>query len=168
MGPRRLGRFSQASSADQFTTSRIRGQINNRGYGTAGVLGVNARTFGNAFSGVSSGSKPFKGLNRGPSVTPYLGLSSSFNGVSDYYNIVRPQQEFQRLRNQQQRTNEMTQRRLAAQSHRLNQMAARAPFDIRGDADVAPTGHGVSYLSMGSFGQTGNYFAPMQGLEKRR
>jgi len=160
--------FTKNSSVDRFSTARIRGTINNQSYGTAGVRGVNARSFGNAFSAVSSGAKPFQGLNRGPAVTPYLGLSNSFNQVSDYYNIVRPQQEFERLRNQQQRTNDQTQRALVAQQHRLNQMAAAPPFDIRGDEDAAPTGHGTTYMSYSSFQNTGNYFSPVQGLEKRR
>ena len=160
--------FRIQNSARQFTTSRIRGQINAQSYGVAGVQGVNARRFGDAFAGTSSGAKPFQSLNRGPSVTPYLGLSSSFNQVSDYYNIVRPQQEFQRAREQQARTTERTQRQLVAQQHRLNQMAAAPPFDIRGDDETPPTGHGVSYMSFGNFQSTGGYFAPMQGLEKRR
>lgn len=162
-GAAQIRQFQGSASVNRFSTNQIRGQLNNRAVGVFGVQGVNQRTFA-----PSSGAKPFQGLNRGPSVTPYLGLSSSFNGVSDYYNIVRPQQEFQRLRNQQQRTNERTQRALVAQQHRLNQMAAQAPYDVRGDASIAPTGHGVSYMTLSSFQQTGNYFTPLQGLNKQR
>lgn len=167
-GAAQVRRFSANNSASRFSSNQIRGQINNRGYGTAGVIGVNARTFGNAFNSVSTGAKPFQGLNRGPAVTPYLGLSNSFNGVSDYYNIVRPQQEFQRARNQQQRTNEITQQRLASQQHRLNQMAARPPFDIRGDGEISPTGHGFTYMSFTNFQSTAGYFSPIQGLQKQQ
>ena len=162
-GAAQVRQFQGSSSVKRFSTNQIRGQLNNRAVGVYGVQGVNQRSFG-----ANARSKPFQGLNRGPSVTPYLGLSSSFNGVSDYYNIVRPQQEFNRLRNQQQRTNEITQQRLAAQSHRLNQMAARPPYEIRGDSEITPTGHGTTSMSFSNFQSTGSYFSPIQGLDKQR
>ena len=82
-GAAQVRRFTAGSSINRFTTDRIRGRINNQSYGVVGVQGVNARTFGNAFSGVSSGSKPFKGLNRGPSVSPYLALSAPRASASE-------------------------------------------------------------------------------------
>ena len=159
--------FSARSSSANFTSNRIQGRINNQAYGRVGVQGVNLRRFGNRSSGASQASKPFKSLNRGPSVSPYLALSNSLNQVSDYYNIVRPQQEFQRARAQQQRQNEATQRQIAANSHRLNQMAAAPPFSIQGDRGIAPTGHSTTYMAFDNFQSTGRYFTPIQGLEKR-
>jgi hypothetical protein len=119
---------------------------------------VNLRTYG---GGAQQRSKPFKDLNRGPAVSPYLALSGSLNGVSDYYNIVRPQQR-------QSRTNSRMQRQTMANSRRLNQMAAASPYNTQGDPFLAPTGHSSTYMNLNSFQSTGNYFAPPQGLQKRR
>jgi hypothetical protein len=94
-------------------------------------------------------------------VSPYLALSGSLNGVSDYYNIIRPQQR-------QARANSQMQRQTMANSRRINQMSASGPYSLQGDPYLAPTGHSATYMNLRSFQNTGNYFSPPQGLNKRR
>ena len=154
--------FQRTNSASQFSSDRLRRQIAARDIGRFGVGGVNATNYAS-----NRRKKPFQGLNRGPAVSPYLALSGSFNGVSDYYNVVKPQQEFERARRQQELEAQRNQRAIVSNEHRLNQMAAQAPFSITGDQTTAPTGHSVTYQNFGNFGSTGNYFAPMQGLDKQ-
>jgi len=85
-------------------------------------------------------------------VSPYLALNNSFNQVSDYYNIVRPQQEQQQVNQQLQRQNQANQRR-------LNQLAAKGPYSTRGDENSAPTGHSAVFQSLGTYLNTGGYYS---------
>jgi hypothetical protein len=156
-GSAALRRNTNRNSAKQFSSKSIRGQVNARSVARPGVLGVNRRTY----SSVQQRAKPFKGLNRGPTVSPYLSLSGSLNGVSDYYNVVRPQQR-------QAQANAQMQRQNMANNRRLNQFSAASPYDLHGDPDLAPTGHSATYMQFGSFQSMGNYFPPPQGLEKQR
>ena len=106
-------------------------------------------------------SKPFSSISRGPTVSPYLALSNPRGQVSDYFNIIKPQREQQRLNRQQQRTNQQLQRQNLANLHRLNEMAAEGPYDTRGSERMAPTGH-TSFRQeyLGSYFNTGGYFPP--------
>ena len=144
------------NSASRYSSESIQSRLSARSTARVGVPGVNRRVY----SGASQPSKPFKGLNRGPTVSPYLALSGSLNGVSDYYNIVRPQQR-------QRSQNARVQRQLAANRRRLNQIAAAGPFDLRGDPNLAPTGHAATRMFYENFQSTGNFFAPPQGLTKQ-
>ena len=158
------------TSAAAFSADRFRNQILSRSYGRFGVAGVNARSFGLSSNQNPNRQKPFQGLNRGPSVSPYLSLSGSLNSANDFYNLVRPQQDFQRAQRQRERDNLQAQRAQQARlanEHRLNQMSASPPFDITGDKTTMPTGHGTSYLNMTQFQTTGAYFGPVQGLNKQ-
>ena len=160
--------FVAQNSANRFSVGQIQQQINSRSFGAVGVAGVNRRTFGDAFSASNNASKPFSSLNRGPSVSPYLALSGSLNSVSDYYNIVRPRQDFRRQREVQERQNQLAQRQIMANQHRLNQLAARAPYDIRGDENQAPTGHAVTLMHFDNFQNRGGFFGAVQGLNKQQ
>ena len=160
-----LRQIQSRNSVSQYSSRRFQNQATSRAVGRIGVAGINARPYN---SSAKRRSKPFSSLDRGPSVSPYLALSNSFNQVSDYYNIVRPQQDFQRARERQQRENARIQSQIRANEHRLNQMAAQAPFHLRGDPELAPTGHSATYLFYDNFQSTGNYFTPIQGLEKQR
>lgn len=157
-GASALQRNSYNNSARQFSTSTIRNQINGRNVTRTGVPGVNRRSY---LDDSSRRSKPFTSLNRGPSVSPYLALSGSLNGVSDYYNIVRPQQR-------QSRENARLQQRTLANQHRLNQIAAAGPYNVRGDPDLAPTGHSATYMFFENFQSTGGYYPAPQGLSKQQ
>jgi hypothetical protein len=150
------------NSSKQYSSNNMQRRLNSRSVAPSGVPGVNRKTFGGGGGGgAPKRSKPFKGLNRGPSVSPYLALSGSLNGVSNYYNNIRPQQ-------QQARTNANMQRQTMANSRRLNQMAAAGPYNLQGDPYLAPTGHQATYMNFNNFQSTGNYFAPPQGLQKQR
>jgi len=150
-------RFKSGNSVSRFSTSAIRGQLAARSVSRVGVPGVNRRSFSN----FSQKSKPFKNLNRGPTVSPYLALSGSLNGVSDYYNIVRPQQN-------QARENARLQQRTLANRHRLNQLAAAGPYNLRGDPNLAPTGHSATYMFFDNFQRTGGFYPAPQGLTKQQ
>ena len=153
-----LDRISGRNSVSQFSSQRFQNRARSiRGFGTGGV---NRRSYGGASSS-SRRPKPFSSINRGPAVSPYLALSGSLNSVSDYYNIVRPQREQARANSQLQRQTQLNQRR-------LNQIAARGPYDLQGNENLAPTGHSATYMFFDNFQSTGNYFPPTQGLEKRQ
>ena len=107
-------------------------------------------------------AKPFSSISRAPSVSPYLALDNSFNQVSDYYNIVRPQQQQRRINQQVQRQNQNTQRRLS----QLTRRAAEGPYSPRGNAESAPTGHAAGFQSFGTYLNTGRYF-PEPGGRRR-
>lgn len=93
--------------------------------------------------------KPFSNVNVGPSVTPYLNLGGfPVGGVDNYYSLVRPQLE-------QQRINERNRQLQVRQQQQLQQVAARAPYDVRGDETVTATGHPSVFLNtLGYFPQS--------------
>ena len=153
-----LDRFQRRNSVSRFSSKSIQNRARSvRGFGAGGV---NRRTYGPGSSS-SRQSKPFSSINRGPAVSPYLALSGSLNSVSDYYNIVRPQREQARANAQLQRQTQLNQRR-------LNQIAARGPYNLQGNDNLAPTGHSATYMFFDNFQSTGNFFPPTQGLEKRQ
>jgi hypothetical protein len=149
------------NSAELYTISKTNQQVLNRGIPPVGVAGINRQSFnaGRASSMIGnssiagSGSKPFSRLDRGPAVSPYLALSNPFSTPSDYYNIVRPQQE-------QSRVNQQVAKQQYTQSRRLNQLAARGPYEITGGEGYAPTGHASGFMRFGTYMNTGGYFAP--------
>lgn len=151
----------QQNSASRFTSQNIRTSLMSRATPTVGVAGVNQRNFLSSSSGNSVlRSKPFSGVSRGPTVSPYLALSAPRASASDYYNVIRPQQQ-QRSNNQRQQMRQLQQQR------RLNQLAARAPFSTTGDENRAPTGHAAVFQSLGSFQNTGGYFPPPSRPKQR-
>ncbi len=157
-----VSQFRNSTGASAFSSDRLKRQVQGRDIGRFGVAGVNATNFS-----TDRRSKPFQSLNRGPAVSPYLALSNARGGISDYYNVIQPQREFERARRQQDIENQRNQRAILANQQRLNKIAAQAPFDVTGDKELAPTGHSVTYQAFSNFGSTGNYFAPPQGLDKQ-
>lgn len=157
-----VNQLRNSTNASAFSADRLRQRVAARDVGRFGVAGVNSRSYG-----PSQSKKPFQGLNRGPAVSPYLALSGSLNGVSDYYNVVQPQREFERARQKQERENQRAQRAIMANQQRLEQIAARPPFDISGDRTTVPTGHSTTYQLYSNFGNTGNFFTPTVGLNKQ-
>jgi hypothetical protein len=156
-----LKSYQNQNSARRYSVRSVQNQLAGQSVSSSGVLGVNRQSYSNLFSSSSPRSKPFSSLQRGPTVSSYLSLSSSFNGVSDYYNIVRPQRE-------QERANQQQQRQMYANQHRLNQIAASGPYELQGDENLAPTGHTTTYMYLGNFGTTGNYYPPVMGLDKQQ
>ena len=146
--------FRRQNSAAQFSSSQIQRNLLNRSAGgVVGVPGVNSRNFLGSSSLSASQSKPFSALQQGPTVSPYLALSAPRASASDYYSVIRPQQQ-QRAANQRQ------QRQTLQQQRRLNQLAAQAPFSTTGDQNSAPTGHAAVFQSLGSYQNTSSYFPP--------
>jgi len=160
-GTSQVTRFQNRNSASRFSASSIQNNIINRSVSNVGIQGVNRRNFlGTSSSLLSQKPKPFSSVTRGPTVSPYLALSAPRASASDYYSVIRPQQQ-QRQQNQRQQAFALQNQR------RLNQLAARAPFATTGDANSAPTGHAAVFQSLGSYQQTGNYFPPPSPPKQR-
>lgn len=159
-----LYRQNRGTSSSFFSVDRIKQRNQFNLVPTAGVSGLNRKTFSSSLASSSSSTsqrkKPFRGVTRGPAVSPYLSLSRPFGSATDYQTLVRPMREQQRQQEQMQRYTIQNQRR-------LNQMAARAPYNTRGDENAAPTGHAAVFQSLGSYQNTGNYFPPPSRPKQR-
>ena len=145
--------YTNRNSAARFSSSYIRNQLTARSVrGSVNPL-TPATTLG-SYTPLSARKtpKPFSSISRRPTVSPYLALSNSFNQVSDYYNLVRPQQ-------QQRRVNQQLQRQNQANQHRLNQLAAKGPYNPRGNENAAPTGHSAVFQSYGTYLNTNGYYS---------
>ncbi len=148
------------NSASSFSVANIQNSIRARSAATVGVPGVNQRNFLGNPGSLTRKSKPFSSVGSGPTVSPYLSLSNPLSTASDYYNIVRPQQQLERQ-------NRQAQIQSIRQQRKLNQLAARAPFSTTGDENRAPTGHVAVFQSLGSYQNTGNYFPPPSRPKQR-
>jgi hypothetical protein len=105
-------------------------------------------------------TKPFSSISKGPTVTPYLQLDRPFsNTATDYYTLVRPQLEQQRINQQMQRDTQQMQRQ-------LSEVTSRPPINVEGSEYMAPTGHAAAFMSMGGFMNYGGYY-PMPRPRRR-
>jgi hypothetical protein len=161
-GASQVSRFKIRSGAGQYSVSNIQNRLSRQSVTSAGVRGVNQRNFlsTSSRSNLSQRSKPFSGVTRGPTVSPYLALSSPRASGSDYQSIIRPQQR-------RQRDNQRQQSAAIQQQRRLNQMAVKAPYSTRGDETRAPTGHAAVFQSLGSYQNTGGFFPPPSPPKRR-
>jgi hypothetical protein len=164
---RQLKNIENRNSSQNFTSSRYNSRAIRQGVPNVGVAGVNMQSYSSTGAilagprqplvggggGIGGKSKPFSRIDRGPTVSPYLALNNPFSTAEDYYNIVKPLQE-------QRRTNDAFSRQQYAQQRKLNQIAAQGPYQITGNANAAPTGHSAGFMQMGSYMNTGGYFAP--------
>ncbi len=150
------------NSTSYFSSSQNQNRLMSRSVVRPGVSGINRKNFlSTSSSSLSQRSKPFSSVTRGPTVSPYLALSSLNSTGSDYQSIIRPQQ-------QKQRENQRQQAYAIQRQKQLNQTAARAPYSRTGDENRAPTGHAAVFQSLGSFQNTGNYFQPPSPPKQRR
>ncbi|TWU29689.1 hypothetical protein [Bythopirellula polymerisocia] len=153
-GAAAVSNLTRANSAANFTVQQIQRQNISQSIPVTGVAGVNRRNYAPSYlNDLSQKQKPFSRIDRAPAVSPYLALSNPFSTASDYYNIVKPQQ-------QQERINRQIAQQQYVQQRRLNQVAAQGPYSVTGNEDLAPTGHAATYMHFGSFMNTGNFFAP--------
>lgn len=148
-----LNGIRNQNSASRYSVANIQRQNLNSSVAPIGVPGINRMTFGSINGNMSAPRKPFSTLQRGPSVSPYLALSNPFTSSTDYYSIIKPQQEQRRMTQQLARQQYM-------QEKKLNQIAAQGPYSIQGDEERAGTGHPSAYMYLGNFMTTGNYFPP--------
>lgn len=156
-----LQQLKNQNSASAYSISSYRQQSLTSAIGTTGVPGVNFRSYGLQPTNLSSRKKPFSGAQMSPTVSPYLALSNPFATATDYYNIVRPQQE-------QRRINQQLAHQQSLQQRELNKMAAQGPYSITGNEDIAPTGHAAGYMQYGAYSNTGSYFpAPTKPQSQR-
>jgi len=150
-GSSRVKNFANRAGSAQFSSSAIRNQFTNRSLSRDRRFSrPNLGSYTPPSSGLSS--KPFSSVTRRPTVSPYLALNNSFNQVSDYYNIVRPQRE-------QRQVNQQVQRQQQSNQRRLNQLAVQGPYSPKGNEDSAPTGHAAVFQSLGTYLNTGSYYA---------
>jgi hypothetical protein len=132
-----INRLSKVSNPANHSADRIRSNAITTAVPSYGFAGVNA--LGRA--------KPFSSISRGPSVTPYLALDQPFsNTATNYYTLIRPQLEQQRINQNQDRQNQLMQRQ-------LSQVASRPPYDPTGSETMAPTGHTAVYMNYGGYYQ---------------
>jgi hypothetical protein len=139
-----INRLSAVANPASYSADRIR---------TSAVVNSvpgNIRGFtSNLFSGaLARPNKPFSSISRGPSVTPYLALEQPFsNSATNYYTLVRPQLEQQRINQQMQRQTELMQRQ-------ISQVSAQPPMNVAGSEVMTPTGHPAVYMNYGGYYQT--------------
>lgn len=154
------------NSASLFTSQRALSQIVNRAVPRYSFSNVN----NNVLKGVTGGSnrqKPFSQVQRGPTVTPYLGLVSDnpfTSSTTNYFSNVRPQLE-------QQRMNEKLQMQNIQMQRQLQEVAARPPYNPTGSEDRAPTGHAAVYQNNGGvYGNPGGYYpqVPIRSVRGQR
>ncbi|MCA9235820.1 MAG: hypothetical protein KDA44_10135 [Planctomycetales bacterium] len=152
-----LGNLNYGNSTRQYTAGAQYSRIINQG------LNINAGLYSPVNQQLKSqlasayrpptrpANKPFINANSGPSVTPYLSLSSPFSSTADtYYTQVRPQMAQQQMDQRQQAQN-------ARFQHQLNSMAAKPPFDPQGSDQIAPTGHAAVFQNtLGYYPQASN------------
>jgi hypothetical protein len=126
----------RASNASYFINQNSTNSIFNQAARRYDFSSVN----NNVFSNVRQ--KPFSNANTGSGLSPYLGLGGiEVGSVPNYYSVVRPQIE-------QQRINERAQREQMQQQQELTQMAARTPFGgAEGSTAMLPTGHVAVFMN---------------------
>lgn len=162
-----LNSLYRRNSAARYSIEGVQQRNINSAVKPTGVAGVNRQTYApTSPGGLSQKRKPFSGIDRGPAVSPYLSLTNAANSPfastsNDYYNIVRPQQ-------QQERINQRVAKQQYMQQKQLNQVAAQGPYSIKGDDELAPTGHGSGFMQFGAYLNTGNYFAPPTQPKQQR
>jgi hypothetical protein len=126
-------------SAQQFTRN-----IYNQSVPQFNFSSVNRGLFNSSPTSSALSSKPFSSVSQGPTVTPYLGLSSPYSSTSEnYYTQVRPQLD--------QQNNDRQLRAQMQRRQQLNQMAARGPYDPTGSENMAPTGHAAVFMNYGGY-----------------
>jgi hypothetical protein len=141
-----LSAWKNRNTAAGFTSDHIRNSVINRAIPQYGFSNVNRGLLSGAKSR-PPGQKPFSNLVRQPSVSPYLGLlaNNPFTSTTDnYFNIVRPQLEQQRINKQLAERNMQLQRQ-------LNDIAAQGAYTPTGDVERAPTGHVAVYMNYGGY-----------------
>lgn len=137
-----LRSIKNRNSANAFTSQRFSNRVYSQAVPQYSFSNVNRGLFDSARS---RAQKPFASLNNGPSVSPYLGLSSPFSSsASNYYTQVRPQLE-------QQRINQQLQQRSFAMQKQLNTVAAQPPYNPKGSENQAPTGHAAVFMNYGGY-----------------
>jgi hypothetical protein len=89
-----------------------------------------------------STNKPFANVDRGSTISPYLGLlrDNDFDGLPAYYAFVRPQTEQQSVNRQQQRN-------IQQLGREVQQLEGRNAFPTRGSLDIRETGHITRFMN---------------------
>ncbi len=93
-----------------------------------------------------AGAKPFHNLQRGATLSPYLGLDLRTNDLSipNYYSFVRPMQ-------QQQLANKAQTARVRQIQQRLRMATAQGLVSSNPSGGLPTTGHSAQFLNMGGY-----------------
>ena len=151
-----LKQLNNRNSASAFTSQRVMSGVLNRSIPQYNFSTVNRGLLKGAMgSPTTTRQKPFSQVQRGPSTSPYLGLVSDnpfTSTTTNYFNNVRPQLE-------QQKMNEKLQMQNIKMQRKLEEIAARPPYDVTGSDERAPTGHAAVYQNNGGvYGNPGGYY----------
>jgi hypothetical protein len=139
------------NTASGFTSDTMRSRTINRSVPQYSYSTVNRGLLSGAATSRPQ-QKPFSSFNRSSGLTPYMGLlaSNPFTSTTDnYFSVVRPQIE-------QQKINEQLQQRNLQLQHQLNDIALKGAANPQGDPEHAPTGHVSVYMNYGG------YYTPVQ------
>jgi hypothetical protein len=137
-------RLQATTTAAAYSSDRVRNSVYAAAAPRFNFGGVNPGASLNTFS---RPNKPFSSISRGPTVTPYLALDQPFaNTATNYYTLIRPQLEQQRINDQVQRQAQLMQRQ-------MSQFTSRPPYDPTGSETMAPTGHASVYMNHGGYYQ---------------
>jgi len=158
-----LNQVTARSTVSRYGANQLRNQVTNRTIPQYAYSNASRNLNRNLRRATPSArpTKPFSGIVRSPSTTPYLGLSRPFGGVSDIYD-VRRQASQQRLFQQQQRANERQQRQNVALQNQLNQLAAEGPYNVQGSETLTPTGHSAVFMNDGGYRMNYGGFFPQR------
>jgi hypothetical protein len=153
-----LGGLKNRNTASGFTSDMMKNRTINRSVPQYSFSTVNQNMFRSASTSSRPAQKPFSSFNRSSGLTPYMGLlaSNPFTSTTDnYFSVVRPQIEQQKINEQLQQRNLMLQRQ-------LNDVALKGAANPQGDVERAPTGHVSVYMNYGG------YYTPVQPRSVRR
>ena len=86
--------------------------------------------------------KPFTDIQRTPTISPYLNLTrdDDFNGLPNYFALVRPQL-------QQEEINRRQQRSIYSLNNDVRMIESRFAIPPQGDPGIRPTGHAVYFMN---------------------
>lgn len=93
-----------------------------------------------------AGAKPFQTLQRGATLSPYLGLDirTSELSIPNYYAFVRPQQQLQN-------SNKAQSEQVRRLKQRLRMSNSREIVSSNPSGGIPTTGHSSQFLNMGSY-----------------
>jgi len=101
--------------------------------------------------------KPFSYYREESPVSPYLNLfRDDSDGISNYWTLVKPQLEQQRLNQQQQRINEQQRRVSIRQQQQLQSIAVQ--YRNRDQGQIRPTGTPGGLPASARFMNYGHYY----------
>ncbi|TWT46718.1 SlyX family protein [Botrimarina hoheduenensis] len=163
VGSQYANNYRRETSGINYTVANINQNVLNQSTGIFNGIGVSSGLTRASQYRVDSSlrpagpaAKPFSGITRRPTVSPYLSLfnESLDDNFETYTTLVRPQL-------QQQRLNDQLQRQTQLLNQRFQELSARPAFNPQGSEQALATGHPTFFNN--TFG-----FYPTAGGPRRR